>query len=78
MGTALRGEPVRSLSPPEGVVSLPTGWRYSEWAEGGFLAELGLDDTPIDRSLIPTPPVPGASEPNVEDTLRSFIERLFN
>ena len=78
MGTALRGEPVRSLSPPEGVVSLPTGWRYSEWAEGGFLAELGLDETPIDRSLIPTPPVPGASEPNVEDTLRSFIERLFN
>ena len=78
MGTALRGEPVRTLSPPEGVVSLPTGWRYSEWAEGGFLAELGLDETPIDRSLIPTPPVPGASEPNVEDTLRSFIERLFN
>ena len=32
MGTALRGEPVRTLSPPEGVVSLPTGWRYSEWA----------------------------------------------
>jgi penicillin-binding protein 1A len=78
MGTALRGEPVRTLSPPEGVVSLPTGWRYSEWAEGGFLAELGVDETPIDRSLIPTPPVPGASEPNVEDTLRSFIERLFN
>ena len=78
MGTALRGEPVRTLSPPEGVVSLPTGWRYNEWAEGGFLAELGLDETPIDRSLIPTPPVPGVSEPNVEDTLRSFIERLFN
>lgn len=78
MGTALRGEPVRTLSPPEGVVSLPTGWRYNEWAEGGFLAELGLDDTPIDRSLIPTPPVPGASEPAVEDILRSFIERLFN
>ena len=78
MGTALRGEPVRTLSPPEGVVSLPTGWRYNEWAEGGFLAELGLDETPIDCSLIPTPPVPGASEPNVEDTLRSFIERLFN
>ena len=78
MGTALRGEPVRTLSPPEGVVSLPTGWRYNEWAEGGFLAELGLDETPIDRSLIPTPPVPGASEPAVEDILRSFIERLFN
>ncbi|MDX9844081.1 MAG: PBP1A family penicillin-binding protein [Aquabacterium sp.] len=78
MGTALRGEPVRSLSTPEGVVSLPTGWRYSEWAEGGFLTELGVDETPIDRSLIPTPPLPGASEPEGEDTLRSFIERLFN
>lgn len=77
MSTALRGEPVRTLSPPEGVVRLETGWRYSEWAEGGFLTELGVDETPIDRSLIPSPPTPGASGVEVEDTLRSFIERLF-
>ena len=78
MGTALRGEPVRTLSPPEGVVSLPTGWRYTEWAEGGFLTALGVDETPIDRSLIPTPPASGASASEGEDTLRSFIDRLFN
>ena len=78
MGTALRGEPVRALSAPEGVVDLPSGWRYTEWAEGGFIAELGVDDTPIDRSLIPTPPASGASAAEGEDTLRSFIERLFN
>ncbi|TXI98178.1 MAG: PBP1A family penicillin-binding protein [Aquabacterium sp.] len=78
MGTALRGEPVRTLSPPEGVVSLPTGWRYTEWAEGGFLTALGVDETLIDRSLIPTPPASGASASEGEDTLRSFIDRLFN
>lgn len=78
MSTALRNEPVRTLSPPEGVVSLPTGWRYTEWAEGGFLTELGVDETPIDRSLIPTPPASGASASEGEDTLRSFIDRLFN
>ena len=77
MGTALRGEPVRALSPPEGVMSLPTGWRYTEWAEGGFIAELGLDETPIDRSLIPTPPASGASAPEEEETERSYLERLF-
>lgn len=78
MSTALRNEPVRTLSAPEGVVSLPTGWRYTEWAEGGFLTELGVDETPIDRSLIPTPPASGASASEGEDTLRSFIDRLFN
>ena len=78
MSTALRNEPVRTLSAPEGVVKLPTGWRYTEWAEGGFLTELGVDETPIDRSLIPTPPASGASASEGEDTLRSFIDRLFN
>ena len=78
MSTALRNEPVRTLSAPEGVVNLPTGWRYTEWAEGGFLTELGVDETPIDRSLIPTPPASGASASEGEDTLRSFIDRLFN
>lgn len=77
MGTALRGEPVQALAPPEGVVKLDTGWRYSEWADGGFLTELGVTETPIDRSMIPTPPVPGERPAEPEDTLRSFIERLF-
>mgnify|MGYP000278754246 CR=1 FL=1 len=76
MGTALAKEPVAEMPVPEGVVRTESGWRYSEWANGGFLQELGVDDAPIDPSLIPRPPEPGA-EPSTEDKLKGFLERLF-
>jgi penicillin-binding protein 1A len=57
MATALAREPVREISPPDdGVARSAHDWRYAEWANGGFIASLGLDDQPIDQSLIPTPP----------------------
>lgn len=57
MATALAREPVRELSPPdEGIVHSEHDWRYAEWANGGFITSLGLDDLPIDRTLIPVPP----------------------
>ena len=61
---------------PEGVVRTESGWRYSEWASGGFLEELGVDDEPIDPSLIPRPPEPGEAQ-STEDRLKGFLERLF-
>lgn len=76
MGTALAKEPVAEVPVPEGVVRTESGWRYSEWASGGFLAELGVDDEPIDPSLIPSPPQPGQT-PSTEDRLKGFLERLF-
>ena len=76
MGTALAKEPVADMPVPEGLVRTEGGWRYSEWADGGFLEELGVDDEPIDPSLIPTPPASGA-EPSTEDRLKGFLERLF-
>jgi len=76
MGTALAKEPVAEVPVPEGVVRTESGWRYSEWADGGFLEELGVDDEPIDPSLIPRPPEPGQT-PSTEDRLRGFLERLF-
>ncbi len=76
MGTALAKEPVLEMPVPEGVVRTESGWRYSEWASGGFIEELGVDDEPIDPSLIPTPPQPGET-PSTEDRLKGFLERLF-
>jgi penicillin-binding protein 1A len=76
MGTALAKEPVVDMPVPEGVVRTESGWRYSEWASGGFIEELGVDDAPIDPSLIPSPPQPGET-PSTEDRLKGFLERLF-
>jgi penicillin-binding protein 1A len=76
MGTDLAKEPVAEMPVPEGVVRTESGWRYSEWASGGFLEELGVDDEPIDPSLIPRPPEPGEAQ-STEDRLKGFLERLF-
>ena len=54
MATALKGVPVRELSPPpEGVLRVDGHWRYAEWALGGFIPSLGLDNQPIGPELIP-------------------------
>ncbi len=54
MATALKGVPVRELSPPpEGVLRVDGHWRYAEWAMGGFIPSLGLDNQPIGPELIP-------------------------
>jgi penicillin-binding protein 1A len=61
MSTALAKEPVKQLAVPDGVVMTETGWRYAEWANGGFLTSLGVDDDAISPALIPHPPDPAAS-----------------
>ncbi|MDE2431849.1 MAG: PBP1A family penicillin-binding protein [Burkholderiales bacterium] len=56
MASALKGQPVAELQPPEGLVHIDGGdWRYSEWANGGFIPSLGLDDQHISPDLIPHP-----------------------
>jgi penicillin-binding protein 1A len=81
MGTALAKEPVMALPVPEGVVQVDGNWRYSEWEHGGFLTELGVDDQPIDRSLIPLPPASRPSEPSdtgeSSNPFKRFLDRLF-
>jgi penicillin-binding protein 1A len=61
MNTALAKEPVRELTVPDSVVMTETGWRYAEWANGGFITSLGEDDQPISPALIPRPPELAAS-----------------
>ncbi|TBO32897.1 PBP1A family penicillin-binding protein [Aquabacterium lacunae] len=75
MGTAVAGRPVAMPPAPEGVVALENGWRYSEWADGGFLAGVGLDGQPISPEMIPHVPTAssGASAAESEDGLESMI-----
>jgi penicillin-binding protein 1A len=61
MSTALKGVPVQEVQPPEGVVRVDGDWRYAEWAEGGFLRTLGMDDQPISPTLIVRPAMPSSA-----------------
>jgi penicillin-binding protein 1A len=51
MATALKNVPVQELQPPEGLTQVDGEWRYTEWAEGGFVRSLGLDGEPISPAL---------------------------
>lgn len=76
MTTALAHEPVQELSPPaEGLVHVDAGWRYAEWANGGFIPSLGLDDQVINRTLIPVPPDPAASAAPMPSLLEELLPR---
>ena len=57
MGAALKNVPVQELQPPEGVVRVNGEWRYSEWADGGFVRSLGLDDQVISPALAVHPAI---------------------
>src|SRR5690606_9497815 len=73
MSTALAKEPVASLDVPGGLTRTETGWRYSEWAEGGFLETLGDGDEPITPAMIPQPPDPNAPKKGLLDTISDFL-----
>jgi penicillin-binding protein 1A len=59
MARMLRGVAVRPLAdylPAEGVVPVGNDWRYTEWAEGGFVPRVGQPAAPV-------PGEPAASGP---------------
>ena len=56
MGKALKDVPVNEVSPPEGVARVDGNWVYNEWALGGAIRSLGLDDETISPALIPGAP----------------------
>ena len=63
MATALKEVPVHELAAPEGVVQVDGHWRYTEWAPGGHIASLGLDEQTIGPALIPQVPQPALEAP---------------
>jgi penicillin-binding protein 1A len=61
MARMLRGVAVRPLAdylPPEGLVMVGPEWRYSEWAEGGFVQRVG---SPAAAAVGAEPPPVAAS-----------------
>lgn len=62
MAVALKNVPVQEVQPPEGVTRSGPEWRYSEWAWGGFITELGLDGETISPALA-RHPGPSGTDP---------------
>jgi penicillin-binding protein 1A len=55
MAAALKSVPVREVTAPADVIKVDGDWRYSEWALGGGIVSLGLDDQAIGPGLIAQP-----------------------
>jgi penicillin-binding protein 1A len=45
MSTTLKGVPVEEPTPPQGVVNIGGEWYYDEYARGGGISSLGLEDS---------------------------------
>jgi penicillin-binding protein 1A len=61
MARALRGVPVQPLAPPEGVVAVGGDWRLSEWAEAGFVTQVGLPAAAPTTPVVPEAAASAAS-----------------
>ena len=44
MAQALKDVPVQALAVPPGAQEVAGDWRYSELADGGMVARIGIDD----------------------------------
>jgi penicillin-binding protein 1A len=60
MAAALKSVPAKELTAPTDVIKVDGDWRYSEWALGGGIVSLGLDDQVIGPGLIAQPSPPPA------------------
>lgn len=53
MDKVLRGVPVRRDVPPDGVVGVDGDWRYAEFAEGGFVYGIDVEEAPPAAAALP-------------------------
>ncbi len=63
MANALKNVPVKELAAPADVIKIDGNWRYSDWALGGGIISLGLDDQPVGPTLIAQPPALQSTSP---------------
>jgi penicillin-binding protein 1A len=61
MRVALAKVPVAPDPAPEGVVERDGEWLYAEWADGGAVEEIGMEEA--DAEGLPMEPLPAASSP---------------
>jgi penicillin-binding protein 1A len=61
MAAALKTVPVKEVTAPADVIKVDGQWRYSDWALGGGIDSLGLDDQVIEPGLIPQPAAPSVA-----------------
>ena len=62
MTRLLRGVPVQALVAPGGIVSVGNDWRYAEYAEGGFVPRVGINE-PQPATAMDAAPASPASAP---------------
>ena len=61
MARLLKGVPVQPLVAPDGVVAVGVDWRYSEWANGGFVARVGPPGIVSEPEGLAAPATPPSS-----------------
>jgi penicillin-binding protein 1A len=66
MATALKNVAVKEVTAPADVIKVDGQWRYSDWALGGGITSLGMDDQIVEPGLIAQPspvqsPAPSSS-----------------
>jgi penicillin-binding protein 1A len=77
MKVALKGVPVAKDAPPDGVTEVDGEWLYNEWAAGGAIARIGLDEwgEPTDAWAIDDGPPPQSPPPPMNDASGALLPR---
>jgi penicillin-binding protein 1A len=75
METALRGVPVKDLSPPEGVVNSGGEWFFDEFVQGNGVRSLGLEDK---GAPSPSPTASGTQELPPADERKRILDLFKN
>jgi penicillin-binding protein 1A len=72
METALKGVPVFERPAPEGLLNLGGEWYYEEFARGGGVRSLGLEDKPAPSEADPdaTPEAPAEEKKSILDLFK--------
>jgi penicillin-binding protein 1A len=71
MATALKNVAVKEVAAPADVIKVDGQWRYSDWALGGGITSLGMDDQIVEPGLIAQPSPVQSPAPSSSPTLAS-------